>query len=149
MPKDGNIDRRTLEDTISDILADALENIYESLGKRIEEAVARAASNQLIYRDVWHEAIRYRLNEIVTHGGGLWISYRDNPDKPGEPDSGWRVIVKRGEPGKKGDTPSLTINIDGVLTATYPDGVKNDIGSVKELIRGLLIEHGLGGNRGA
>ena len=43
MPKDGEIDRRTLEDTLAEMLADALEKIYESLGKRIEEAVSRAA----------------------------------------------------------------------------------------------------------
>jgi len=149
MPKDGTIDRGTLEDTLAEMLADALERIYESLGKRIEEAVARAASNRLTYRDVWSEEGKYQLNEIVTHGGGLWISYRDGPGRPGEPESGWRLIVKRGEPGKKGDTPSLSINIDGVLTATYPDGTKSDVGSIKELIRNLLIEHGLGGDRAA
>jgi hypothetical protein len=138
------IDRGTLEDVLSELLADALEKIYESLQKRIEEAVTSAAVRNLVYRDVWSDVPRYQRNDIATHGGGLWIATRDDPGKPGETDSGWRLIVKRGEKGSKGDTPSLTINVDGVLSAVYPDGTTNEIGSIKVLIRDLLTEHGLG-----
>jgi hypothetical protein len=144
MPKDNDIDRRTLEDLLAELVADALVPIYRSIGERIEEAVARAATRNLTYRDIWVEGQEYVRNDIATHGGALWIATRDKPDRPGGDDSGWRLIVKSGPRGAKGDTPQLTINVDGVLSACYPDGTHSDIGSIKELVRNLLVEHGLG-----
>jgi len=139
MPRDNDKLVRSIEDIVSSILADHLEAAVNSLKSRIEEGIREVARTTLIYREVWRNDVSYKRDEIVTHEGGVWLSLKDSTDiRPGT-DPAWRLIVKRGE---RGLSPSIKIDLDGLLTAHYPDGTKQDVGSIKELVKSLLIEHG-------
>lgn len=141
MPRDNDKIVRSIEDIISSVLADHIDEAFKSLKDRVEEGIREVARTTLVYREVWRDTNTYKRDEIVTHEGGVWLALRDNEGvRPGSSEEpAWRLIVKRGE---RGFAPSLTIDIDGLLTAHYPDGAKQECGSIKELIRNLLIEHG-------
>jgi hypothetical protein len=135
---------KSLEDVLSSLFAEYMEIAFKSLQERLDEGLRNISRTTMRYRDVWRDKEEYKRDEIVTHEGGVWLSLRDNAScRPGKSVDGeepaWRLIVKRGE---RGLSPSLKIDIDGLLTAHYPDGAKADIGSIKELVRNLLIEHG-------
>lgn len=50
-----------------------------------------------LYREVWKSSERYERGDIVTYGGSQWTAVKDQLGTPGEPDSGWRLSVKRGQ----------------------------------------------------
>lgn len=50
-----------------------------------------------LYREVWKTSERYEKGDIVTYGGSQWTAIKDDLGTPGEPDSGWRLSVKRGQ----------------------------------------------------
>lgn len=54
----------------------------------------------IIDRGVWKAGKAFTKGDAVTWGGSLWIAQRDEPGKPDTPDSGWRLAVKKGQPGK-------------------------------------------------
>ena len=37
---------------------------------------------------------RWASSNIITRGGSLWLAERDHPGKPGDGESGWRLVVK-------------------------------------------------------
>jgi hypothetical protein len=139
MPRDNDKLVRSVEDLISSLLAEHIEAATKSLKERIEAGIKEVARTSLIYREVWRDEAEYKCDEIVTHEGGVWLALADSKSvRPGT-DKSWRLIVKRGE---RGFAPSIKIDVDGLLTAHYPDGTTNEVGSIKELVRNLLIEHG-------
>jgi hypothetical protein len=57
-----------------------------------------------IDRGVYREGQSYAKGDAVSFGGSAWIAQQDDPpSKPGMPDSGWRLAVKAGRPGKDGE----------------------------------------------
>jgi hypothetical protein len=48
----------------------------------------------------------YDEGQLVTHGGGLWISTRATEGRPGGENSGWTLVVKQGSYGTR--TQGLT-----------------------------------------
>lgn len=54
----------------------------------------------IIDRGVYREDVVYAKGDAVSSGGSLWIAQKDAPGKPGEPDSGWRLAVKKGRDGR-------------------------------------------------
>jgi len=57
-----------------------------------------------IDRGVYREGQPYAKGDAVSFGGSAWIAQQnDPPSKPGMPDSGWRLAVKAGRPGKDGE----------------------------------------------
>ncbi|MGB3445732.1 MAG: hypothetical protein WBA48_03440 [Xanthobacteraceae bacterium] len=54
----------------------------------------------VVDRGVWREGEAYTRGSGVTWGGSFWIAQRDNPGKPDTADGGWRLAVKKGQPGK-------------------------------------------------
>lgn len=57
-----------------------------------------------IDRGVYREGQPYAKGDAVSFGGSAWIAQQDDPpSKPGMPDSGWRLAVKAGRPGKDGE----------------------------------------------
>jgi hypothetical protein len=60
----------------------------------------KTKSTQIIYRDIFRPETEYDKGDIVTFGGSTWHCMVDKPtDKPGISDQ-WRLIVKKGAPGK-------------------------------------------------
>jgi hypothetical protein len=60
----------------------------------------KTKSAQIIYRDIFRPETEYDKGDIVTFGGSTWHCMVDKPtDKPGISDQ-WRLIVKKGAPGK-------------------------------------------------
>lgn len=52
-------------------------------------------------RGVYRDDNTYVKGDGVSSGGSFWIAQRDdNLDKPGLPDSGWRLAVKKGRDGR-------------------------------------------------
>jgi integrin beta 3 len=51
-------------------------------------------------RGVYREENSYVKGDGVTSGGSYWIAQSDVLDKPGLPDSGWRLAVKKGRDGR-------------------------------------------------
>ena len=51
-------------------------------------------------RGVYREENSYVKGDGVTSGGSYWIAQSDELDKPGLPDSGWRLAVKKGRDGR-------------------------------------------------
>jgi hypothetical protein len=54
------------------------------------------------YRGTFDEGSWYDPNELVTHAGSLWFCRRRTNTPPGDADSGWTLIVKRGRDGRDG-----------------------------------------------
>jgi integrin beta 3 len=53
----------------------------------------------LVDRGIWRTK-DYSAGDGVTFKGSYWIAERDTDGRPGEPDSGWRLAVKRGRDGR-------------------------------------------------
>jgi hypothetical protein len=51
------------------------------------------------YRGVWRDG-EYEAGDIVTWAGSLWHANGSTKDKPGDGDTAWTLIVKRGRDGK-------------------------------------------------
>lgn len=52
------------------------------------------------YRGVHAVGQQYAAGEGVTFKGAMWIAMRETDATPGEPDSGWKLAVKRGRDGR-------------------------------------------------
>jgi hypothetical protein len=78
------------------------KSICEELAKRdarIAELEARPVG--VDYKGVYRKGCSYTRNQAVSHQGSLWIAVKDYPEKePGEPNSGFRLSVKKGRDGK-------------------------------------------------
>jgi hypothetical protein len=67
---------------------------------------ARFAELQVrTFADVYHGVFKpgetYTRGALATWDGSLWLSLSDTSAKPGEKDSGWKMVVKRGADGKR------------------------------------------------
>lgn len=51
---------------------------------------------------VYKASERYERGDAVTYAGSLFIAQEDTDKRPEEPNSGWRLSVKRGRDGKDG-----------------------------------------------
>lgn len=57
----------------------------------------------MIDKGVFRESKDYRLGNVVTYGGSMWIAQKSDPQgKPGTAGSDWRLSVKKGRDGKDG-----------------------------------------------
>jgi hypothetical protein len=55
----------------------------------------------MIDTGVYRDTGSYEKGDGVTWAGSYWVAQKDNPaKKPGEEDSGWRLVVKKGRDGK-------------------------------------------------
>lgn len=54
----------------------------------------------MIYRGVYSEGREYAIGDVVTWGGSAWYCEEPKGLKPDGPDSGWRLMVKRGRDGR-------------------------------------------------
>ena len=87
-------------------LGRTLEKIGRLVGQIIRESTERLEKRiaELEQRDwvgTWTGGKSFAKNSIVSHDGSAWLAVRQYPEgKPGTPNSGWKLIVKRGRDGK-------------------------------------------------
>jgi collagen type III alpha len=65
------------------------------------------------HKGVWREG-EYQRGDTAQQDGSIFLALRDTKQKPGMPDSGWLLVVKRGQHGKDGK--------DGKPGAQGPEG---------------------------
>jgi hypothetical protein len=65
-----------------------------------EEVSACLTPPSIIYRGVWEEKAEYEPGDVTTWAGAAWHCDEAKGLKPGDADSGWRMMVKRGRDGK-------------------------------------------------
>jgi hypothetical protein len=78
------------------------DSVYQPLLAKI--ALLDARVQDLEARDwvgVWEPNKSYAKGSLITADGSTWVATRHYPEKsPGLPNSGWRLICKRGRDGR-------------------------------------------------
>ena len=76
------------------------------LGARVAALEARLVTVEerpagLAYRGVWEAEATYRVGDVVTRQGSMWVSkLNENHAMPGEAPSAWALSVKHGRNGR-------------------------------------------------
>jgi hypothetical protein len=73
---------------------DVLREELLALHRRIKQLETRP---EVKYCGVHRDGEPYTEASLVTPGGSLWLATETTSDIPGQPDSRWKLIVKRGE----------------------------------------------------
>lgn len=76
-----------------------LEEIDARIEARFAELQVRTIADS--YQGVFQPGTTYARGLLATWDGSLWLSMQDTTAKPGEKDSGWKMIVKRGADGRR------------------------------------------------
>lgn len=72
-------------------------------GETVVERHVKLAT--MLYREVWREG-EFEPGDVVTWGGSAWHCQATTSDQPGSGSTAWRLMVKKGAPGKDGAAPS-------------------------------------------
>jgi hypothetical protein len=89
-------------------LGDYMEHVGKTMAEELRKRDERIAELEarpvgVDYKGVYRKGCSYSRNQAVSHQGSLWIAVKDYPEKePGEPNSGFRLAVKKGRDGKDG-----------------------------------------------
>lgn len=81
---------------IAPVLKDYVSKELEPLRKRILELEQRP---DVAWKGVWQENTAYVAGALITRRGGLWLATRSTGDRPGDDNSGWRLVCKEGRGG--------------------------------------------------
>lgn len=76
-----------------------LEELDARIEARFAELQVRTIADS--YQGVFKPGMTYTRGLLATWDGSLWLSVEETSAKPGEKDSGWRLVVKRGADGRK------------------------------------------------
>lgn len=104
VPRDG-IDGMSIENLTVEDDGDGRVTLKFSRGELSREFTIRLPR----FKDmgVFRDGQAHKEGDGVTFGGSFWIAQMDDPPgKPGDPDSGWRLAVKKGRDGKDGGGPA-------------------------------------------
>lgn len=67
----------------------------ETIEARLAAVEERPFSGKGVeWAGVWKHATFFAPGSLVTDKSGLWLAVRTPTDRPGRPDSGWRLVVK-------------------------------------------------------
>jgi len=65
------------------------------------KTMATIKNPSVLDRGIWKEDTKYEKGDGVTCGGSYWVKQDDDKSgRPGDPDSGWRLAVRKGRDGK-------------------------------------------------
>jgi hypothetical protein len=90
------------------MLARKLHGLCEAMGSFVGEKYADwdkrlAALEARDWVGTWEQGKAYARGAVISHDGIAWTSTRPYPEgKPGTPNSGWKLFVKKGLDGKDG-----------------------------------------------
>ena len=110
---DGEIETEVSKTKLSLIAPAEEPRLYERIGVALRRELDKRDEllTALLYRieqlekrdwnGVWTEGKSYGKGAIISHDGSAWTATKDYPQgKPGTPNSGWKLFVKRGRDGK-------------------------------------------------
>jgi len=83
-----------LAEVIAAFRAEIRDEIVRPLEARIKELESRP---QLRHCGTWKESGMYSEASLCTHQGGLWLATKATHRKPGDNNSDWTLVVKRGQ----------------------------------------------------
>ncbi len=90
-------------DALADVIATVIREAIKPIEARIAALEAHTAAVKTVkWGGVYQRHVHHDEGSLATHDGSLWLATRDTEDPPGTPDSGWRLIVKRGAYTEKG-----------------------------------------------
>jgi len=89
-----NVTFEHLEEALALLIDQLTENVIVPMRERIIALESRTPSVK--YGGVFRPENAYTEGELVTHQGGLWLATSAKTRTPGQPDSGWTLVVKRG-----------------------------------------------------
>jgi hypothetical protein len=73
------------------------KKIHEAIAPLLERIAQLESRPELKYFGAWDSRSAYSAGSLVTRSGGLWLAEQTTIAQPGAPDSGWRLVVKKGE----------------------------------------------------
>lgn len=76
-----------------------LEELDARIEARFAELQVRTIADS--YQGVFKPGTTYTRGLLATWDGSLWLSMNETSTRPGEKDSGWRMIVKSGASAKR------------------------------------------------
>jgi len=85
-PEDGQM--------VAEVMLEAIDRALAPVLARIALLEARPAVK---YSGVYQAGVVYSAGSLTTRSGSLWIASRETHNQPGSDDSGWTLVVKRGE----------------------------------------------------
>jgi len=83
---------------LSDVVANALAQIYDRVLDAAKEIVAKAVTRCI--RGTYNPQSTYSMNDIVALDGGSFVARKDNPGPC--PGAGWQLMAKQGQRGIAG-----------------------------------------------
>lgn len=88
--------------SIDDLRAEVAKAVDASVGPLVQKEVAEsiAALPTLQYKGVFREGTTYKAGECVTWAGAMWHANSETQQKPGEGETAWTLMVKRGANGR-------------------------------------------------
>jgi hypothetical protein len=92
----GPLPARAFGNWLKDYLAPILATYRHKNNQQDARLDALEQRPQLAYKGVHVDGQAYAEASLVTRDGGLWLAERFTNDRPGQVDSGWRLVVKRG-----------------------------------------------------
>lgn len=72
--------------------------------------------NIMLERGVWERGRAYEQGDVVTWGGSGWVALVDTDKQPGDSNTDWRLFVRKGRDGKRGE-PGQDARAHGVVAA--------------------------------
>ena len=88
--------------SLDDLRAEVAKAVEQSVGPTVEKQVAEsfAVLPTLQYRGVFREGSGYPAGSVVTWAGSAWHADEATKEKPGEGQTAWTLMVKRGANGR-------------------------------------------------
>ena len=86
----GTLDLEKFIDGLHEYLAREIKPLVDRI-KALEAELIEARN--LKYCGTWRKAV-YLKNNLVTDHGALWICERSTDRRPGDGDSGWKLVAK-------------------------------------------------------
>jgi hypothetical protein len=98
----GSVLPRFVDKRMRELLPALTGNEVARINALEEELAAVKARPALFYKGVWQadHCLKYSGGDAVTLEGSLWIATGIPSARPGTPDSGWTLAVKRGAVSK-------------------------------------------------
>ena len=71
----------------------ALEQKFLDLQTKQAELEAKRSAT---WAGTWQDGKAFAEGSFITHRGSMWFAEKDTAARPGEPGSGWKLVVKSG-----------------------------------------------------
>jgi hypothetical protein len=84
----------------TEVICQAVVKFMREERIKLERRIEALEAQQVKHAGTWRAGMSYRKGNLVSHDGSGWIATRDHPGKPGAPNSGFTLFVKKGRDAK-------------------------------------------------